>query len=97
MERGFVVVVCRACENPPCGKVCPTGALKKRDAGGVKLDEGKCFGCGYCRQACPIGCAFWSDEVNKPMICIHCGFCARFCPHRVLGLEKGREADHVYR
>jgi len=28
MERGFTVVVCRACNDPPCAKVCPTGALE---------------------------------------------------------------------
>ncbi len=26
-ERGFKVIVCRACENPPRVRVCPTGAL----------------------------------------------------------------------
>jgi len=37
MERGFVVVVCRACDDPPCAKVCPTGALKPRKKGGVRF------------------------------------------------------------
>jgi carbon-monoxide dehydrogenase iron sulfur subunit len=32
MERGFTVVVCRACGDPPCAEVCPTGALILRDA-----------------------------------------------------------------
>jgi len=27
MERGFKVIVCRACKNPPCAKVCPHGVL----------------------------------------------------------------------
>ncbi|MHC1566673.1 MAG: 4Fe-4S dicluster domain-containing protein [Candidatus Syntropharchaeia archaeon] len=35
MERGFVVVVCRACKDPPCAKVCPTGALEPKIDGGV--------------------------------------------------------------
>ena len=26
MERGFVVVVCRACSEPPCAAVCPNDA-----------------------------------------------------------------------
>ncbi|MHC1586215.1 MAG: 4Fe-4S dicluster domain-containing protein, partial [Candidatus Hecatellaceae archaeon] len=25
-ERGFVVQVCRACEDPPCARVCPVEA-----------------------------------------------------------------------
>ena len=88
MERGFIVAVCRACENPPCAKVCPTNALLPREDGGVKLDSAKCIGCGHCRETCSIGAIFWDDETNKPMICIHCGFCATFCPHGVLELEK---------
>lgn len=38
MERGFIVVVCRACSDPPCARVCPTDALVPKEDGGVKLD-----------------------------------------------------------
>ncbi|MGA1863972.1 MAG: hypothetical protein ACMUHX_02805 [bacterium] len=31
MERGFMVIVCRACNDPPCAKVCPVDALSLRD------------------------------------------------------------------
>ncbi|MDY6966757.1 MAG: 4Fe-4S binding protein [Halobacteriota archaeon] len=95
MERGFIVVVCRACDDPPCVKVCPTDALKKRDRGGVSLDITKCTGCGNCRDACIIGAVFWDDEIDKPMICIHCGYCADYCPHGVLELEEIRRAEHA--
>lgn len=94
MERGFTVVVCRACEDPPCARVCPTAALELREGGGVKLIAERCIGCGHCREACILGAVFWDSEENKPMICIHCGYCARFCPHGVLVLEKP-EAAHA--
>jgi Fe-S-cluster-containing dehydrogenase component len=95
MERGFIVVVCRACEDPPCLKVCPTNALKPKKGGGVLLDAAKCIGCGHCRDACIIGAIFWNDEINKPMICIHCGYCTQFCPHGVLKLEKKERIIHA--
>ena len=88
MERGFKVIVCRACENPPCARVCPTGALIPRNGGGVRLETSKCNGCGDCRDACILGAVFWNESNTTPMICIHCGYCLPFCPHRVLGIEE---------
>jgi len=88
MERGFTVIVCRACEDPPCAKVCPTRALDVRKEGGVKLLMDRCIGCGYCRDACLIGAIQWDTYLNKPMICIHCGYCVKYCPHGVLGMQK---------
>ena len=88
MERGFKVIVCRACENPPCARVCPTGALIPRNGGGVCLEASECSGCGDCRDACILGAVFWNVENNKPMVCVHCGYCLQFCPHGVLGIEK---------
>ncbi len=90
MEKGMTVIVCRACPDPPCMKVCPADALKLRNGGGVILDAEKCIGCGNCREECIIGAVFWWDEKNKPAICIHCGYCANFCPHGVLALERGK-------
>jgi len=95
MERGFTVIVCRACEDPPCARVCPTGALTKRSGGGVILDPKQCIGCGNCHDACIIGAIFWDEEQEKPRICIHCGYCVKFCPHGVLGLEKKEVSGHA--
>jgi len=92
MERGFVVVVCRACENPPCARACPTDALVRKDGGGVRLHEDKCIGCGSCVDACVVRAVYWDNETNKPMICIQCGFCVDFCPRGVIELVE-REAE----
>jgi Fe-S-cluster-containing dehydrogenase component len=94
MSNGFVVVVCRACDDPPCAKVCPVDALIVRKDGGVKLDESKCIGCKNCVDACIVNAVYWDDEINKPMICIHCGYCVPYCPHGVLALEK-KEAKNA--
>ncbi len=95
VERGFVVIVCRGCEDPPCAKVCPTDALETRaKGGGVILNMGKCIGCGNCIEACTIGAIFWDDETHKPTICVHCGLCVSFCPYHVLELrelQKGQQ------
>jgi anaerobic carbon-monoxide dehydrogenase iron sulfur subunit len=88
MEKGFTVVVCRACEDPPCAKVCPNSALTPRQGGGVRLDSSKCIGCGHCRDSCMLNAIYWDDETNKPVICIHCGYCTGYCPHGVLQIQK---------
>ena len=97
MERGFTVIVCRACDEPPCAKVCPNDALTPHAGGGVRLNAAKCIGCGYCQEACIIGAIFWDDEVNKPMICDQCGGCVRFCPYGVLALEKREALENATR
>lgn len=88
ISRGFRVIVCRACEDPPCAKVCPEDALTLRKGGGVTLIPERCTGCGLCRQACIVGAIHWDRRINKPLICIHCGTCAQHCPYGVLGLVR---------
>ena len=87
VEHGFVVVVCRACEDPPCIKVCPTNALALREGGGVNLDPKKCIGCQNCVKACPFGAIFWDDSARKPVVCVYCGYCESFCPYNVIKLQ----------
>lgn len=95
MERGFKIVVCRACQDPPCAKACPNDALAVRPEGGVRLIVDKCNGCGACRPACILGAVSWDEGKDRPMICIQCGHCAKYCPHGVLALDRGREEAAV--
>ena len=94
IDKGFVVIVCRACPDPPCARVCPTDALLPREGGGVKLDIEECIGCGNCVEACPFGAILWDGEQNKPRVCVYCGYCAPHCPYGVLALEELEEAPH---
>ncbi len=64
---------CMHCENPPCMRVCPTGATYQREDGLVLVDHDKCIGCRYCMQACPYDARYLHPEgyVDKCTFCMH--------------------------
>ena len=47
---------CRHCEDAPCARVCPTGAIEKSGGGApVAVREELCIGCKFCVLVCPFG------------------------------------------
>jgi electron transport protein HydN len=53
-SRVSTPVQCRQCEDAPCAKVCPTGALiHSHDS--IQVVQVKCIGCKSCAMACPYG------------------------------------------
>ena len=71
----YVPVQCQQCRNPPCTKVCPTGATWTEPDGIVVIDYDWCIGCRYCMAACPYGARHFNwkepslsiDELNTDM------------------------------
>jgi len=53
VTRVYIPLICNHCEDPPCERVCPTGATYTTEDGIVLVDENKCIGCGACHTACP--------------------------------------------
>jgi len=49
----FLPMPCMHCQDPPCLKVCPTGATYIHPDGPVLIDEEICIGCRACMIACP--------------------------------------------
>ncbi|MCX8069196.1 MAG: 4Fe-4S dicluster domain-containing protein [Thermodesulfovibrionales bacterium] len=44
---------CMHCDNPPCVRGCPFGALSKQPEGNSVIDDKLCFGGAKCRDVCP--------------------------------------------
>jgi len=80
-QRHFQVTRCNHCTNPPCARICPTGAMYQRDDGIVEFNKDACIGCKACMQACPYDAIHIDPETNTASKC-------HFCAHRIeVGLE----------
>jgi Fe-S-cluster-containing dehydrogenase component/formate-dependent nitrite reductase membrane component NrfD len=81
VRRSFQVTRCNHCANPPCVRICPTGAMYQRADGIVEFDSDACIGCKGCTQACPYDAIHIDPESHTASKC-------HFCSHRVeVGLE----------
>ncbi len=88
---------CFHCDNAPCVKACPTGALYKREADGIVLvDRERCEGCRACERACPYGAPQYQPGDPRMMKCTFCidrqmqglaPACVEACPY--LALDAG--------
>jgi len=68
----FIPVMCQACEEPICFKVCPMNARMRLESGAMVTEEYKCIGCKACIHACPFGAAIVSPATGKTMSCDLC-------------------------
>lgn len=81
VARMFLPMSCQHCEDAPCIKACPCGALQKETGGTVAIDYNVCCGHGTCVDVCPYG-ALYMDPVAKQAVKCH------NCYHRTeLGME----------
>jgi Fe-S-cluster-containing dehydrogenase component/formate-dependent nitrite reductase membrane component NrfD len=72
-QRLFLPVLCNQCEEAPCMKICPTGALFRRNDGIVDLNGDSCIGCKACMVACPYDQLFIDPNTKTAE---KCNFCA---------------------
>ena len=70
VARLFLPMSCQHCEDAPCIKACPCGALHKKEGGTVAVDYDTCCGHGTCVDVCPYG-AIYLDPVAKQAVKCH--------------------------
>jgi tetrathionate reductase subunit B len=81
LARIMIPMACQHCEDAPCIKACPCGALHKAAGGSVQVDYDTCSGHGACKEVCPYGAIYIDPVANQAVKCHN-------CTHRVdQGLE----------
>jgi Pyruvate/2-oxoacid:ferredoxin oxidoreductase delta subunit len=63
-----------------------------KDVVSLKLDEGKCIGCGMCLLVCPHAVFCRTNggvEIRDRDACMECGACSRNCPVNAVNVRSG--------
>ena len=90
--KEFVPAQCNHCEDAPCQRVCPTGAIYTSEEGVVLVHRNRCVGCKYCIEACPYKVRVLNHHegiVTKCWFCIDMvreggePACVTTCPNQV--------------
>jgi len=102
--RIMVPMACQHCEDAPCIKACPCGALHKGAGGTVQVNYDKCSGHASCKEACPYGAIYIDPVANQAVKCHNCTHrvdvgmepaCVATCPSEALAF--GDLADETSR
>lgn len=72
VARVMVPSSCQHCEDAPCIKACPCGAMHKGAGGTVQVNYDKCSGHAACKEACPYGAIYIDPVANQAVKCHNC-------------------------
>lgn len=93
VARIMAPMSCQHCEDAPCIKACPCGALHKGAGGSVQVNYDKCSGHASCKDACPYGAIYIDPVANQAIKCHNCTHrlendmdpaCVTTCPSEAL-------------
>ena len=93
VARVMVPMACQHCEDAPCIKACPCGALHKGSGGSVQVNYASCSGHSACVEACPYGAIYIDPVANQAVKCHNCTHrldvgmeppCTETCPSEAL-------------
>ena len=66
IDIAYVPTMCNHCDDAPCMKAAPQGAIEKRRDGILIIDPEKAKGQRQLVDACPYGHIWWNEELQLP-------------------------------
>lgn len=72
VARLFLPMSCQHCEDAPCIKACPCGALHKEVGGTVAVNYDVCCGHATCVEVCPYGAIYMDPVAQQAVKCHNC-------------------------
>ena len=102
VARLFMPMSCQHCEDAPCIKACPCGALHKTTGGTVAVNYETCCGHGSCVDVCPYGAIYLDPVAKQAVKCHNCYHrieeemqpaCASTCPSDAIYFGDLNDAD----
>jgi len=66
VDAAYLPLLCNHCDDAPCMKVGPEGAVRKRDDGIVVIDPDRARGRRDLVAACPYGAIVWNEAAQLP-------------------------------
>jgi Fe-S-cluster-containing dehydrogenase component len=66
IDIAYVPTMCNHCDDAPCMKAAPKGAIRKRKDGIVLIDPKRAKGQKQLVEACPYGHIWWNEEFQLP-------------------------------
>jgi Fe-S-cluster-containing dehydrogenase component len=96
VQVAYLPVPCMHCDEAPCIKGSPDGAVYKREDGLVIIDPAKAKGHPEIVDTCPYGAIYWNEEAQVAQKCTGCAHlidegwtetrCSQVCPTGALTL-----------
>jgi len=94
LKMDYIPLMCQHCDDAPCIKGAPEGAVYKRDDGIVIIDPVKAKGCRELTEKCPYGSIFWNEQAQVAQKCTMCAHmldngektvrCVESCPTQAI-------------
>lgn len=86
----YIPIMCQHCNDAPCMKAAPEGAVYRRADGVVIIDPEKAKGYKKVMEACPYRAVYWNEALNVAQKCTMCAHmldageketrCSEVCP-----------------